>query len=208
MATIFDMGGLTFFLPVFVFFFIFAIVYAVLEKTGLFGDEAKALNLIAAFSVAMISIFTGKLVDLVAIITPWIAFVFIMMRMSRVFIVMLFLFAMFMFFGTKPGEGGLSRGVGKHSFWNTIGEVPMLIIILVIVFMGLTTVFESDVSPYQEEVQEVDEFGNVHTVIREVEPDPSSETLKALTHPRLLSAMFLLIVAAISIKFLADKYEP
>ncbi len=199
MATIFDMGGLTFFLPVFVFFFIFAIVYAVLEKTGLFGDEAKALNLIAAFSVAMISIFTGKLVDLVAIITPWIAFVFI---------VMLFLFAMFMFFGTKPGEGGLSRGVGKHSFWNTIGEVPMLIIILVIVFMGLTTVFESDVSPYQEEVQEVDEFGNVHTVIREVEPDPSSETLKALTHPRLLSAMFLLIVAAISIKFLADKYEP
>ena len=35
-----------------------------------------------------------------------------------------------------------------------------------------------------------------------------SETVKALTHPRMLSALFMLILASVAVKFIVDKYEP
>src|SRR3989344_5308142 len=54
MATILeDLGFLEFFLHVFTFLFIFVLVYAVLDKFKLMGEN-KWLKLIAAFSVALL----------------------------------------------------------------------------------------------------------------------------------------------------------
>ena len=196
MATIFDASVLAVFVPVFVFLFIFVVLFAILEKTKLFGDNTKALNVMAAFSVAVIATFTGKLVNLVTIITPWIAFMFI---------VMLFIVTMFMFFGVET-QKGLSRGVGKQSFWMIMGETPVFVMVLIIVFIALTQVFETQLSPYQTvDGVVVDQDGQV---VAAEDVNPRSEALRTLTHPRILSALFILIVSALAVRYIVDKYEP
>jgi len=200
MASIFDLGALEVFMPVFVFLFIFVVLYAILEKTKLFGENARTLNVVAAFSLAIISIFTGKMVNLIAFITPWFALVFI---------IILLITTMFMFFSVKPIKGVIGKGIGEHSFWTLIGEMPVFVILLIIVFVGLTTVFESNVSPYKinDHGQMVDDGGNI-VPANEIQQNPRSETVKALTHPRMLSALFMLILASVAVKFIVDKYEP
>src|SRR3989338_553042 len=50
MATLLDVGVLGFFLPVFVFMFLFTVLFAVLEKTKILGEN-RLLNIGAAFYV-------------------------------------------------------------------------------------------------------------------------------------------------------------
>ena len=116
MATLLDTGLLTFFLPVFVFIFVFTLLFALLEKVKLFGDN-KTLNVAAALSVAAISLFTGQFVGLIAIITPWIIFLLVILFM---------IFAIFGFFNVKD-----------EKIWDLFGHTPVFIIILIIVIIGI-----------------------------------------------------------------------
>ena len=187
MATLLDVGALGFFLPVFVFIFIFSILLALIEKTKLLGDN-KLLNVAAAFSVAAVSIFTGKLVSLVTVITPWIAFMII---------IFLFITAIYMFFGKD-----------QQTFWDVLGETPVFVIVLLIVFTGISVVFEGELSPYEQAgVKQENIPKDLQTGLPITTKNPRTEALRTMTHPRVLSALFILIVSAFAIRFLADKYE-
>ena len=172
MATLLDVGVLGFFLPVFVFIFIFSILLALLEKTKLLGDQ-RLLNVAAAFSVAAISIFAGRLTGLISIIVPWVVFIFVLL---------LLVFLIFQFFGVK-----------ERQIWDMFGETTVFIIILIIILIGITVVFEGTLSPYGT--------GSGGT------PNPRTETLKTLTHPRLLGALFTLVVASSTVTYLTKKVE-
>ena len=172
MATLLDVGVLAFFLPVFVFIFIFSILLALLEKVKLLGDQ-KLLNVAAAFSVAAISGFAGRLTGLISVIIPWVVFIFVLL---------LLIFLIFQFFGLK-----------ETHIWNLVGDTTVFIIILIIVLVGITTVFEGTLSPYT-----TGPTGQVN---------PRSETLRTLTHPRLLGALFTLVVASSTITYLTKKIE-
>jgi len=87
MATILDVGILSYFTPVFVFLLIFAIVFAILEKTRILGKN-KGLNSLVAFVIAMLFILTPELIGVVKLSMPW----FILLLVLIVFIVVLFLF--------------------------------------------------------------------------------------------------------------------
>lgn len=188
MATVIDTGLLAFFLPVFVFLFVFVVIYAILEKTRIFGEGQKTLNLVAAFSVAAVSIFTGKLVSLVTVITPWIAFMII---------IFLFITAIYMFFGKD-----------QQTFWDVLGETPVFVIVLLIVFTGISVVFEGELSPYEQAgVKQENIPKDLQTGLPITTKNPRTEALRTMTHPRVLSALFILIVSAFAIRFLADKYE-
>ena len=173
MATLLDVGALSFFLPVFVFIFIFAILLALLEKTKLLGEGQRVLNIAAAFSVAAIAVLAGRLTGLVSTIVPWVVFIFVLL---------ILVFALFGFFGMKDKE-----------IWDLFGQETVFIIVLIIIVVSITTVYEGTVSPYTPGVN-----GAVN---------PRTETLRTLTHPRLLGALFTLVVASATVTYLTKRLE-
>jgi hypothetical protein len=91
--------------------------------------------------------------------------------------VLVLLFAMFQFFGMENKE-----------IWASIGgPILIYVIILLVIIIGLALV-----------------FGNQAT-----DPDKTvkSETVTALTHPRLLGALFILLITAFAVRLLSDKIE-
>src|SRR3989344_2970768 len=97
MATLLDTTLLAFFAPLFIFLFVFAVIYALLQKSQIFGENQKTLDLIAAVSVAAVSVFIGgtTFVGLIASVVPWIVFIFI---------IFVLLFSFYMFFGLEKEE--------------------------------------------------------------------------------------------------------
>ena len=80
MASFLDIGILDYFAPAFVFLLVFAVLFALLEKTKVFGDKT-GINSLVAFSISLLFLLTPDLVGIVKVITPWftILFIFILM---------------------------------------------------------------------------------------------------------------------------------
>ena len=184
MATILDVGLLSFFMPFFIFFFVFVLIYALLSKTNLFGEKQAVLNFVGSICIAAISVFTGTITGVVINIVPWIILVII---------VLLFLFSLFTFFGISKNE----------EIWATIGgQTVVYVIILIIVLVGLIQAFEKQVSPYQSGTT----ASATTTTNAGIQPsNVKGAVISTLTHPRLLGALFILIVSALSIKVILDK---
>ncbi len=180
MATLLDAGLLSYFMPLFVFLVIFILIYALLAKTKLFGDM-PALNLLAAICIAAVAVFAGTITGVVITLTPWIVFM--------VFVLAL-LFGMFAFFGVENKE-----------IWDTIGgKTPYFVIVLIIVLIAITQTFEKQVSPFEDSNQTVVTAGTT------AQPqNVRGEVIRTLTHPRLLAALFMLIVSAFAIRLITDK---
>lgn len=124
MATPLNTELLGFILPVFSLILIFTIIYAVLQKTKIFGDN-KNINAWIAVAIAVIFAIMPEAMEFIAIIAPW----FVVM----VFVAFSFLLV-FMLFGTK-GEDieGLSK--------NAVIQWTVIIIGIIIVISALTKVF-------------------------------------------------------------------
>lgn len=177
MATVLDVGLFSFLLPFFVFVFTFVVLYALLSKTELLGKNQVVLNFVAAFCIAAVAVFTGSLIGVVRIVVPWLVFIII---------ILVLLFGMFKFFGTADKD-----------IWSTIGgQTVIYVLILIVILVALSQVFESDISPYK---------AANGTIIQQTQV--KSEVIKTLTHPRLLGALFILITSAFTVKLLIDKVE-
>ena len=176
MATLLDTGLIGFLLPLFVFLFIFVVIYALLGKTELFGKKQAALNFLAAICVAAVAVFAGNLIKIVGSITPWIVFIILVLVM---------IFGMYRFFGVEDKE-----------IWSTFGGPNVItVIILIVVLIGLITVFESQLSP----------FGPTTAAEGTSAKNVRSEVINTLIHPRLLGALFILLVSAFTVKLLSDR---
>lgn len=125
MATILDsLGFLEFFLPVFSFLFIFVIMYAVLDKFKLMGEN-KTVKFIAALSIALLFLFSKGVLDFVSFVTPW--FVVLV-------ILALFILSLFMFMGAKEKD---MEDVVK----NPVVYWTILVIIIILLIAAIGTVF-------------------------------------------------------------------
>ncbi|MEK6820692.1 MAG: hypothetical protein AABX71_03195 [Nanoarchaeota archaeon] len=65
-----DISGISYFLPIFGFLFVFVIVYALLAKTKLLGDS-QLINLIISFIVAIIFSTMASVEEYIETVTPW-----------------------------------------------------------------------------------------------------------------------------------------
>ena len=117
--------SLEYFTPAFVFLFIFICAYALLKKSGWFGDS-ESVNLCIAFLTSVLFMVVPEAVDIVAFVTPWVA----ILAMLVLFIVILFLFM-----GAK--ESDVVKVVTQNAAVLTI-----LFVLLGIIFLtALTNVF-------------------------------------------------------------------
>lgn len=175
MATILDVGPLTYFTPVFVFLLVFVVFYATLLKTKILGENQGLISL-AAFVVALLFVITSTATEFITLITPWFV---VLLIVSMCFILI------FMFVGIKPEAiaGAVSE---RGTVWT------ILIILLVLLGVALTKVIGPSVAAITqgEGGAEGNWMGTIGTIV---------------FHPKILGALFILIVAAYAVKSISHS---
>ena len=175
MATILDnLGFIEFFLPVFSFLFIFVIMYAVLDKFKLMGEN-KTVKFIASLSIALLFLFSKDILNFVNFVTPW--FVVLV-------IIAFFILSLFMFMGVKEKEMEMTAR-NPTVYWT------VLVIIIILLIAAIGTVFSDFFAGQGGEVT-----------------DPTKAGItQILVHPRVLGALFLLVITSFAIKNIAGVTE-
>ena len=171
MATLMDIGLLYYFLPLITFLFVFALVYAVLDKTKILGENVS-LNFVAALTIALLTLFVGRITNLIQFIVPWFVFLF-------VFFGLMFVGLMFL-------------GIKEETIWSNLSIWTVIIIGFFLLLLGIVQVYGDVLSPY---------------VSTNATKTIASETMRTLFHPRVLAALFILLVAALTIRFLVPRVE-
>ncbi len=175
MASVLDLGFLTYLSPVFVFLLIFAATFAALQKTKIFGGKSGIDSLIA-FAVAMMFILTSNFVELISTITP----LFILLILFVVFLVLIFMFV------------GISEASIVAAFQDKLVIYIVLVIMILISIAAVTQV-------YGDEIQQI-KAGEDTTL---EESSAMQAVGDALFHPRVLGFVFLLMVAAQAVRLIA-----
>ncbi|MBS3124460.1 hypothetical protein J4437_07585 [Candidatus Woesearchaeota archaeon] len=110
MATVLDVGLLSYFSVIFPVLLVFAIVYALLSKTKAIG-EAPHINALVAIVVALVILLSDKAIKIINNMIPWFAVAVIF------FILMIFLFKMF----GMQDETLITAVKDKSVYWTIIG---------------------------------------------------------------------------------------
>ena len=175
MASILDLGLLEYFLPWFIFIFVLIIVWALLEKISFFGDN-KLVNWIIAFCAALMFIIVPEMQTVIATITPFFLILII-------FIILVFIVFMFMGYeGTKILE--------------VVSQNEIIAWVVIIVALGIMGLALTNV--YGDAIHDI------------TSPDQDSDDLEQsigeiIFHPKVLGVSFILILAALVVKFVSSK---
>jgi len=179
MATVLDTGILNYFSPIFTFLLVLVVSYALLAKTQKFGSSVK-INFTLAMTLAFVVLFTGSATKLINYMTPWFVVLFIL-------IALLFMILTYMGYTDRD----ISPKLG--------GVTGMIIVFLLIIVIAVGNVFGPVFSPYDESGDvDDDTYGENKT---------KTELFKTIFSPRLLSAVFILLVAAIAIHQISQKVK-
>lgn len=134
MASILDLALLEPLAPIFIFLFVFALMFTVLEKLKVLGTN-RGVNSLVAFAVAMLFLISSPAIEVVKVITPWFAVLLI---------IIMCILVVFMFIGIKADE--IAAAVAQS------GNVWMIIIILLILLaIAFTFVFGTDIASLTQE---------------------------------------------------------
>ena len=125
MATVLDLGILSYLTPVFVFLFIFVIFFALFKKFSIFGADNN-LHALISFILALLFVLVADLRNLLTLIVPFFVLFFIVLAIVFVGVMLL---------GMKQED---ITGYIKHTPSITVAVV---IIVLVIFVIGTGTIF-------------------------------------------------------------------
>jgi hypothetical protein len=190
MATFLDIGLAQHFAVIFPVLLVFVIVFAILEKSKIFGDN-KGVHSLIALCIALMMLFVPGVVEVVAIMAPWFVILFLLI---------IFFFILLLAFGTK-----WEAIVDVASTW----QVPhwFFLIISLIIFVGaLSQVYGGALLPYSEEgtgeqvvVTETGELVDTTTDTG----DFNRNVGRVIFHPKTLGFFFILMVGALAIYLLS-----
>lgn len=188
MATFLDIGLAEHFAIIFPILLVFVIVFALLEKSKILGEN-KGLHSLIAISIAIMMVFVPGLVQVVVIMAPW----FVVM-----FLLITFFLLLLMAFGTK-----WDAIAGVANSWQT--PHWFLLVISLIVFIGaLAQVYGGAMLPFS------DDEGSVNVTTSVGDDDLTTDTGdfnqnvgRVIFHPKTIGMVFVLMVGALTIKLLA-----
>ncbi|MFH1589517.1 MAG: hypothetical protein ABIB43_03040 [archaeon] len=191
MATFMDIGILSNFSIIFVFLLIFAVMFAVLEKSSPFGKDKKGLHGIIALAIAFLIIISDVAVSMINVLTPWFVVLFIF-----IFFV---LFALRMFGASESDTIALIK---SRQFF------PYLIIIIVLIVIGaLSSTFGQQLLEKGTGIDGEDiEPGIV--LPGDIEGGSTKTTsfgenvLNTLIHPKVLGLIAIMLIGLFTIVFL------
>ncbi len=112
-----DIGFIGYFLPIFSFLLVFIVIYAILQKTQILGENST-VSLFISFIMASFFIVEVQLVDFVAFTSSWFA----------VFVILLFF--LFIALAFVPGDDSLAFLSAKNWFsWVLLAFIIIFFII-------------------------------------------------------------------------------
>ncbi len=185
MATILDLGLLGYFNIVFSFIFVWALVFALLQKTKVLGEKA-GLNVLIAVAVAFLVALSDSVVQVINFMIPW-------FTIAIIFFVLLIL--IFMVFGIK--ESAISDYVknDRSIGWVIIG------VVLIIAGASFANVFGQQLTEasFQQgtSINASDGTGVAGT-------DFQQNIYATLFHPKVLGMIVLFAVAIFAIALLSQ----
>ncbi len=124
MVSLIDSGLGDFLIPIFIFILIYAVIFAVLRKTKILGDDVN-INAVVAFVLAALFAVVPGAMKFVSIIAPW----FVMLVIIAFSLLLVFMF------------GGLKTEKIEQIFRNSTVVWTILMISIIIVMGGLTAVY-------------------------------------------------------------------
>ena len=125
-----DISGLSYFLPIAGFLFVFVVMYAILAKVKILGDS-KPINVFVSLIIAVIFSTFSSVQEYVQTVTPW----FVVLIIALFFIMML-----------------VGFGPGKYEIILTKGFTWFLIIVLIAMFLTSAIVVFSSFSSVWDQV--------------------------------------------------------
>ena len=128
METILSNNILAYFLPIFSFILVVVILYAILTKVSIFGNNPR-INFMIAFAAGILCLFAGKTLELVNYMTPWIVFIIFILVM---------VFMIFMFFG-----------LDNQTIWERIGTPNIVWIFFIILILFAIGKVYGQIIPYE-----------------------------------------------------------
>lgn len=183
MATILDVGLVQYFQVIYPVLFVFALVFALLQKTKALGDKAVAVNLIIASMVSFIIILSDSAVKLLNFMIPWFVVAFI-------FFVLLLL--IYQIFGADEKLLKDTLMKDKSIVWVIIG------IAIVIMIAGFANVFG------QSLVEQAGAGGEIVTEGGVATGDFQQNIYATLFHPKVLGLIILFVIAIAAVALLSS----
>lgn len=180
--TILQIGLFNYFSFLFPFLLVWTIVYGFLMQIKFFGEKQNGLHAIIALSVAIIISLSDKALQVINYMTPW----FILFTLVFFFLMLLF----------------RSGGVKEAEISDVLKErttVYWLLVMFIIIFLASVS------KVYEPETFTVSE-GNVSVTVNQSATGGSGEQAfwATLFHPKILGAIFVLLISAVTIKMLAE----
>ena len=192
MATpVMDAELLQYFSPFFVFLFLFAVTYAILQWGKIFG-ETPSIHIIISLVIAFFGgIFSEPIRQLVEYIIPWFVFLIVL------FMLVLMLFKMFGVSDDSITTAAKSPGV----YWT------LLVVVLVIVLGGLSNVFGEDTleltSGTNTTAGSSDEASEGS---KSTDTGDIGENIGAtFFHPKVLGMILILLITAVGARMLTSQ---
>lgn len=186
MATFMDIGLFRYFNVIFPVLLIFAVFFAILQKTKILGKN-PTINAVVAVAVALMSLLSDTIIKLINFMAPWFVLVFI-------FVILLLL--IYQLLGATEGDilGALKSE--KSIQWAVFG------IAIVILMAGLGTVLGQKMLPItQEGAPETAAVEGGEGVAGE---DWQRNVLATLFNPKILGVIMIFLVAIFAVAFLSS----
>ncbi|MBI5389594.1 hypothetical protein HZB01_04410 [Candidatus Woesearchaeota archaeon] len=203
MASFLDISLLQNFSVIFIFILIWAVVYGILSKIKIFGDN-KVLHALIALAVGVLVLFSGFSLEMIKIMTPW---------FTTLFIFGFLMIVMFMMFGAKEGDFHeiLHGQQGKGIVWT----ISIICIVLILAAFGyvkgqeLRNIQNPQVpipqSPSTQQPYNPGQTGQYVTVGNGVETQSAEATaIRILAHPKVLGFIVILLIAMFTILLLTN----
>lgn len=177
MVTFLDIGLFQYFNVIFSVLLIFAILFAILHKTKILGENTT-INAIVAIAIALMCLLSQNLIDLINFIAPWFVLVF-------VFVILLLL--IYQTFGATEKDI-LSALKGEKTIQWAIFGVAFLILIA-----GFAHVWGEKL------VQQISE-GEITA-----EGTYEKNIYDTLFNPKIIGLIFIFLIAIFAVAFLSGE---
>ena len=184
MATVLDVGLLRSFDVIFPFLLVWALVFAILQKTKMLGDRL-GLNVMVAVVVAFLVLLSDDAINIIKFIIPW-------FTIAIIFFILLLL--IFQLFGAQDKDIFAALKGDRAITWVIIG------VAIVIIFAAFGNVFGQKLTEaaFQQGTVNVTEGGTGVAT-----PSFQSNIYATLFHPKVLGMLILFAIAIFAVALLS-----
>jgi len=183
MATPLNLLILDKFSVIFIFIFLWAVIFGLLEVVNLFGSDKRNLHAIIAFVVALIAAITPDLVQMIKVILPW---------TSLMIVFFFFLFAIPLFMGL--GRDEILTFMGGKKKIAVVGWVLGALIFLIL--YSLSQIHGDELLNYGESGEINASAGN------STAQGFQANLFKTVFNSKIIGLLLFMIIAVLTITYL------